>query len=180
MRVSAVLAFVLAVSVGAPVLRAADDTGNPLAENWYTVQPWAEQPPVDVYRRVAAIQSALGGLQNSVNAYSSALHSWADTQNRKVFLQAELARVEAAQEKKYEPRRSNFKTRGTPEEIDAAMRARPLEVGNTFADPGVGYTGLNYTELQAYELGVTTALQAQASQGWGKALSNHVMMNAPK
>lgn len=97
MRVLAPLALLLTVSgcASVPPAPAMDDTT--LAESLYVAQPWARQPPVDIYRRVAAIQGALAGVQHSVNSYYSAINAQAVEHNRRVFLQAELARAEEAQ-----------------------------------------------------------------------------------
>lgn len=179
MRAITVLPFLVWVLCWTPAAGVAEEAGNSLPENWYRVQPWAEQPPVDVYRRVAAVQSALGGLQRSVNTYSAAIQAQAAARNQRVFMQAELARVEAMQPKP-EPRRSNFQTRGTPAEIDAAARARMIQPSGKTPNYAVGYTGLKYTELQAYELGVTTAEMARASSGWGNALHNNLLQGTPR
>lgn len=179
MRASTILGCVLIVSVWAPASGAAEVTDDQLPENWYRLQPWAEQPPVDVFRRVAAVQSALGGLQSSVNAYSAAIQAQAAAHNQRVLMQAELARVEAMQPKP-EPRRSNFKTRGTAEEIDAAARARPIQPGGKLPNYSAGYTGLNYSELQAYQMGVGVAEQARASKGWGNALNGYMQRGVPR
>jgi hypothetical protein len=179
MQAITVLPFLLWVLCCTPTAGATEDAGNTLPENWYSVAPWAQQPPVDIIRRVAAIQSALGGLQSSVNAYSSAIQAQADAHNQRVFMQAELARIEAMQPKP-EPRRSNFQTRGTPEEIDAAARARMLHPTGKIPKITVGSPGLNYTEQQAYELGVTTAEMVRASRGWGNALHGYIMYDVPR
>jgi len=173
------LVFALWMPVWAPLIQAAGNEEIPLAENWYVLQPWAQQPPVDIFGRVAAVQSALGSLQSSVNAYSSAIQAQADAHNQRVFMQAELARIEAMQPKP-EPRRSNFQTRGTPAEIDAAARARMLQPTGKIPNIPVGSPGLHYTELQAYQLGVTTAEMARASMGWGNALHGYIMHDVPR
>ena len=158
---------IMAVASGcASVLLASEPADNLLAETFYLEQPWAQYPPVDIFRRVSAIQSSLSGVQNSLNAYSAAISAQAAEQNRRVLMQAELAIVEAAH-LKADSRRSNFSTRGTAAEIDAANSAK-LSKGTGYIPKtsSVGYTGLQYTELQAYQLGVSVAQQARASRGW--------------
>jgi len=157
----------------------ADDPDLVLPENWYRVAPWAEQPPVDLVRRVAAIQSALGGLQGAVNSYSSAIQAQADAHNQRVLMQAELARIEAMQPKP-EPRRSNFATRGTPEQIDAANRALGPQATGSIPNPVASYPGASMTEAQAYELGVITADMVRATTGWGNASQNLMMQGVPR
>jgi len=178
MRGITLMVFVGWALAWTPISGAAEDAEHLLPENWYVYMPWAQQPPVDVYRRVAAIQSALGGLQSSVNAYSSAIQAQADAHNQRVFMQAELARIEALQPRP-ESRRNNFSTRGTPEEIDAAARTRMLQPTGKIPNISVGNPGLNYSELQAYELGVTTAEMARASKGWGNALQSNILHGTP-
>lgn len=162
------LVFLLVASGCASVPQAPEHAKDSLPESYYVAQPWAQQPPVDIFRRVSAIQSALSGVQNSLNAYSAAISAQAAEQNRHVLMQAELARIEAAQQG-VEPRRGNFSTRGTAAEIDAANRARVLKPSGEIPNSGVGYTGLNYTEQQAYELGVTTANYVRATGGWARS-----------
>ena len=158
--------MIMAVASGCTsVLLASEPADNLLVETFYLEQPWAQYPPVDIFRRVSAIQSGLSGVQNSLNAYSAAISAQAAEQNRRVFMQAELARVEAAQQKA-EPRRSNFATRGTAAEIDAANSAKLLKPSGNIPKFSVGYTGNQLTELQAYELGVSVAEQSRASRGW--------------
>ncbi len=157
-------------------VEAAENSDNSIPENWYRLHPWAEQPPVDVYRRVAAVQSALGGLQSAANSYSAAIQAQAAAQNQRVLMQAELARVEAMQPKP-EPRRSNFATRGTPEEIDAAARARGQTSG-AMSGYSVPYTGL--TAEQSIKLGNAAASGAVSfDKGW-ISLTKSMMGHAPK
>jgi hypothetical protein len=179
MRASAFLACVFVVSFGGPASAADEAAGSQLPENWYRIQPWAEQPPVNIFRRVAAVQSALGGLQSSVNAYSSALRAQADAHNQRVLMQAELARVEAMQPKP-EPRRGNFATRGTPEEIDAAAAARPIEVSGKQPSFSSGDPGYQMTETDAYAIGVSVAEQARASRGWAHSYNNYMLHGTPR
>ena len=177
MRAGAVLVCVLVASSGAPAAGAGEAADNQLPENWYRIQPWAEQPPVNVFKRVAAVQSALGGLQHSVNAYSSALRAQADAHNQRVLMQAELARVEAMQPKP-EPRRSNFKTRGTPEQIDAAARAYGPQISGKTLGYSVPYSGL--TTQQSIDLANATLDGAVAfDRGW-LAFTKHRMDAVPK
>jgi len=167
--------FVLWVLAWVPVSSSAQDAAYSLPENWYVTVPWAKQPPVDVYHRVAAIQSALGGLQSSVNAYSHAIQAQAAAQNQRVFMQAELARVEALQHKP-EPRRGNFSTRGTPEEIDAAARARgPQATGAPNVSPDVSAQAklLEEQRILGFQLGETAYGALQVGKGWGNAVLSH-------
>jgi hypothetical protein len=179
MRAGTLLACVLVVSVGVPAAGADEAADGQLPENWYRIQPWAEQPPVNVFKRVAAVQSALGGLQSSVNAYSSALRAQADAHNQRVLMQAELARVEAMQPKP-EPRRSNFATRGTPAEIDAAAAARPIQVTGKMPNFSVGDAGYRMSEADAYAIGVSVAEQARASRGWAHSNNEYIMHDVPR
>jgi hypothetical protein len=174
MRASASLACVLVVSVWVPVSVAGEVADSRIPENWYRILPWAEQPPVNVYKRVAAVQSALGGLQRSVNAYSSAIRAQADAHNQRVLMQAELARVEAMQPKP-EPRRGNFATRGTPAEIDAAAAAGPLQVTGKMPGFSAGDPGYRMSEADAYAIGVSVAEQARASRGWAHTYNNYML-----
>ena len=74
-------------SVGTPVA-----TGNGIAESMYTEQPWAKDPPVNITRRLSAIQGALGGAQQALNSYGAAMRASARTHNERVFRQAEISR----------------------------------------------------------------------------------------
>lgn len=179
MRASAVLVCIFVMSSGVPASFAGEAADSQLPENWYRVQPWAEQPPVNVFRRVAAVQSALGGLQSSVNAYSSALRAQADAHNQRVLMQAELARVEAMQSKP-EPRRGNFKTRGSPEEIDAAAAARPVQVTGKMPGFSAGEAGYQMSEADAYSIGVSVAEQARASRGWAHSYNGYILHGVPR
>lgn len=97
MRALALLALLLMVSGCVSVPPAPVMAKATLAESLYVAQPWAQQPPVDISRRLAGIQRALAGVQQSVNSYYSAINAQAAEHNRRVFLQAELARAEEAQ-----------------------------------------------------------------------------------
>lgn len=160
-----------AVSGCASVPDAPTALNDSLPESFYIVQPWAQRPPVDIFRRVSAIQSALGGLQQSLNSYSAALNAQAAEHNRRVFLQAELARHEAAAQKRVEPRRSNFKTRGTPEEIDAANRMRAIVPDRKIPTVSGGYQGLSYTQEQAQQLGELFYGSVHGWKEWGRGNS---------
>ena len=167
MRALAITGFITGLSIWAPNIFADENSANALPENWYVLQPWMQHPPVDVYRRVAGLQSAIGGVQSSVNSYSRAVQAQAKAHNQRVMMQAELARVEAAQAKP-EARRSNFATRGTAAEIDSANRNQPLKARGMTV-PATPWTGMRLTEQQAYELGVSVAELSQATNGWGIA-----------
>ena len=91
--ITAAAAVVLRALAWIPVPAPAQGTEQSLPENRNVTIPWARQPPVDVYRRVAAIQPAPGGLHNAVNACSQAIQAQADAHNRRVLTQAELARA---------------------------------------------------------------------------------------
>jgi hypothetical protein len=178
MRAITVLASAVLALAWTPVSLPAEDAAHSLPENWYVTVPWARQPPVNVYHRVAAVQSALGGLHNALNDYSHAIQAQADAHNQRVYMQAELARVEASQHKP-EPGRSNFSTRGTPEEIDAAARARgPRATGVPNVSPGVLSEAKRLEEqrILGFQLGETAFEALQVGKGWGNA----VLSNAPE
>lgn len=174
MRIITVLGFFVGMSMWALSVMAAEPTDNSLTENWYVLLPWAQQPPVDIYRKVANLQSAIGGLQNSMNAYTRAVKTQASAHNQRVLMQAELSRVEAAQAKQ-EPRRSNFSTRGTPAEIDAANRSIGIRPNGHALKHNMNHAGLAYSELDAYSLGVDIASMVQANNGWGNALQRKLI-----
>lgn len=179
MRAISVSMILAMVCAWLPAAEAADKTALSIPENWYQPLVWSKQPPVDVYRRVAAFQSALGGLQSAANSYSTAIQAQADAHNQPVLMQAELARVEAMQPKP-EPRRSNFATRGTPQQIDAAARARPIQATGTIPRVSVSTPGRYYSEAQAYELGTITAGNVEANRGWAEAARDLMMAGTPK
>jgi hypothetical protein len=137
-RTFAPLVLLLAASGCASVPPAPAMKKGALAESLYVIQPWAQQPPVDIYRRVAAIQGALAGVQQSVNSYYSAINAQAAEHNRRVFLQAELARAEAAQRRLQAERmaaeRANSASQRqilTPAKFDSKKVAMPRAYDDT-------------------------------------------------
>jgi alpha-beta hydrolase superfamily lysophospholipase len=170
MRIGTILAF----SIGGACTAAAAQDAAPLPERLYVQQPWAQQPPVNLVRAFRRMQSSLSGMQAAVNNYSQAISAQAAEQNRRVLMQAELARIEEAQR----PERARLMAAQRREaELDAAARARMLApVDKPPSNFAVGSPSTSFTEAQAYELGVATAEMARASRGWGNALHGQMML----
>lgn len=76
------------------------ERGGALAESFYVVAPWSQQPPVDITARLGALNAALAGLHASIDSYYAGLQAQADAHNSRVFLQAELAASRDAQRKR--------------------------------------------------------------------------------
>jgi hypothetical protein len=70
-------------------------TNNLIAESFYTQQPWAQKPPVNITRRLSAIQGAVSGMQQSLDSYAALTRAQAAAHNERVFLNAEIARNKA-------------------------------------------------------------------------------------
>lgn len=87
--VAAQLAAACASTPDAP-----ENRSGALAESFYVIAPWAQQPPVDITGRFDALNAALSGVHSSVDSYYAGLRAQADAHNSRVFLQAELAREE--------------------------------------------------------------------------------------
>jgi hypothetical protein len=90
------------------------------AESMYTQQPWAQKPPTNITARFNAIQGALAGAQLAVNSYYDASLAGYRAHNDRVFLQAEIARNQAAMNRELQER--------LEEERLAALRAEPPRI----------------------------------------------------
>jgi Skp family chaperone for outer membrane proteins len=164
---------ILALASACTCMPAAAGDAAPLPERLYVQQPWAQRPPVDLVRAFRRLQSSLSGMQAAVNNYSQALSAQAAEQNRRVFMQAELARVEEAQRQE---RARLLAAQRREAELDATTRASMLNpVGKAPSNFAVGIPRTSFTEAEAYQVGVATAEMARASRGWGNALHGTMM-----
>lgn len=127
-----------------------------LPESFYVPRPWADQQPVDITRRVRAMQSALGSMQQAVNSYGAALQTQADLHNKQVFRQAELARAE---EETRRLQALETQRQRNAEELKPALKINS-KAFDAVARP-------NYTML-GWKLGEATALQAKGWSDWSR------------
>ena len=85
-------AALLAASGCASVPPAPPMAKDAIPESLYVSQPWALRPPVDIYRRLGAIQSAAASAQQALDTYSAALQEQAAQSARQEAREAEFRR----------------------------------------------------------------------------------------
>jgi len=141
----------------ASVPDAPKERGNALAESFYVVAPWAQQPPVDITARLGAVNAALAGLHASIDSYYAGVRAQADAHNSRVFLQAELAASREAQ------RRRELAARPAPPQADPDWRDRkPATIDSKRIAP---YRE-NAPPWMGFEAGTAVVGFAQGWEGW--------------
>lgn len=174
MKSIVVLVLTLCTSVLTPRVVAGESPGT-LPETWYSIAPWAAQPPVDLARRLAAANLAVNSAQGMVTSYSAAIQAQADLQNQRMAMQAELDSFYLSQREGEEQATATRRH----EEL-AAMAARTVTPTRVPSYLPQADTGRMFTPEQAAELGVTTAEMVRTSNGWGNALNKAMLRGAPK
>jgi len=98
-----------------------------LPESYYVVAPWSKQPPVDITARLNALNAALSSVRTSINSYYAGLQAQADAHNSQVFMRAELARTQAAEQKREQARRA---AQAKAQAASAGVRFKTAKIGH--------------------------------------------------
>jgi len=169
-----VAVFLLSTLAFVPGVMAGELPGT-LPETWYSIAPWAAQPPVDLARRLAAANRAVNAAQGVVTSYSAAVQAQADIRNQRMAMQTELDSYYLAQREAQE--QAAAQRRHAELDAAAARTFNPVCVPSCLPQ---AQSGRMFTPQQAAELGVTTAEMVRTSNGWGNALNSQLLRGVPK
>lgn len=126
-----------------------------LPESYYVIAPWSKQPPVDITGRFNALNAALSSVRTSIDSYYAGLQAQADAHNSRVFMQAELARSQAEEQKREEARR--------------AAQAQAGSAGAGFKTGKIGHIAPykeNVPPWAGFEAGTAVIGSQRALEGW--------------
>ncbi|MEZ5542159.1 MAG: hypothetical protein R3F42_08950 [Pseudomonadota bacterium] len=154
----------------------AGEPAGTLPETWYSIAPWATQPPVDLARRLAAANRAVNAAQGVVTSYSGMVQAQADIQNQRMAMQTELDAYYLSQRAAQESAASGRRQA----ELEALDQTPQMPVsGKT---PTVPVDGIGYSPSpdQAREVGELFFSQTRFSHGWARSEYRRLDSKVPK